>query len=410
MSNLGFGHISFVVLYRRNGVKTFITEDMKQRIIAVVLGAATFTSCIKDEASNAECDIVGVDSLWIKQHRSMLIGEPVITNDHVSFSIQKGTDRSSLSPSFYLTPGASLTMADGGMEVPANGVARDFSTPCVYTTHSEDGLWSKAYTVSFNYPQPITTCSFEHYELDKSGRYYTWYEVDPADADNPRRDYWASGNAGFALTGMGHAPGDYPTSPLASGVKGNGVRLVTRATGSFGDGVNMPIAAGNLFIGQFNAAQAMIFPLKATRFGLQLVSGKPLYLEGWYKYTAGKEFTDKYKEVAPGRRDTCDIYAVLYEADPENFTQLNGADVLSSDRIACMARIENPGEPAEWQHFREPFRPLHGKRFDEQRLRTDGYAIAIVATSSRAGAFFEGAVGSVLCVDELRIVWEGEDE
>ena len=75
-----------------------------------------------------------------------------------------------------------------------------------------------------------------------------------------------------------------------------------------------------------------------------------------------------------------------------------------------MARIDNPGEPAEWKHFSEPFRPMNGKRFDENRLRADGYAIAVVATSSRQGAYFEGAVGSTLYVDELRIVWEGEDD
>ena len=172
----------------------------------------------------------------------------------------------------------------------------------------------------------------------------------------------------------------------------------------------MPIAAGNIFIGEFRVAQAMLMPRKATRFGLQLVGGRPLRLEGYYKYTAGKVFTDVNQNVRPELHDTCDIYAVLYEVDPEKFVALNGDDVLSSDRIVSMARIDNPGEPAEWKHFSEPFRPMNGKRFDENRLRADGYAIAVVATSSRQGAYFEGAVGSTLYVDELRIVWEGEDD
>ena len=40
----------------------------------------------------------------------------------------------------------------------------------------------------------------------------------------------------------------------------------------------------------------------------------------------------------------------------------------------------------------------------------DGYAIAIVASSSRQGHYFEGAVGSTLYIDELRITWSSEEE
>lgn len=75
-----------------------------------------------------------------------------------------------------------------------------------------------------------------------------------------------------------------------------------------------------------------------------------------------------------------------------------------------MARIANPGEPAEWTHFEEPFRLMPGKQFDKQRMSNDGYAITVVCTSSRQGAYFEGAVGSTLYVDELRILWEIETD
>lgn len=379
--------------------------------ILLLTGTLLATSCIRDEALNAECDITGVDTLWIKsQPDGFLIGNPRISNDRVSFSIKKGSDRSSLAPSFYLTPGARIAALTAVGEVDANGLLRDFSSPQIYTVHSEDGAWQKDYTVSFNYPRPIALCSFEHFELESTGRYYVWSEMDATDIDNPRRDYWSTGNAGFALTGMGKVPSDYPTAPEPLGVRGNAVKLVTRNTGSFGDGVHMPIAAGNLFIGEFRAAQAMLFPRKATRFGLQLVGGRPEKLSGFYKYTAGEVFTDKDKKVCPDRYDTCDIYAVLYEVDPANFVPLNGDDVLTSDRIAMMARIDKPGEPQEWVYFEEPFKPMNGKVFDEQRLRENGYAIAIVATSSRQGAYFEGAVGSTLYIDEIKITWEGEED
>ena len=168
----------------------------------------------------------------------------------------------------------------------------------------------------------------------------------------------------------------------------------------------MPIAAGNLFIGTFNLNKAMLAPLEATRFGLQIVKGEPLKLSGWYKYKAGAEFTDRNKTVDASRRDTADIYAVLFEVDPDNFQSLNGANVLSSERIVSIARIANPGEPSTWTYFEEPFRPMNGKTFDTARLKRNGYAISVVMTSSRQGAYFEGAVGSTLWVDDIKVTYK----
>ena len=61
------------------------------------------TSCIRDEALNAECDIVGVEQSWVNAHKEMIIGQPIVTNTHVSFSIVDGSDRSALDPSFVLS-------------------------------------------------------------------------------------------------------------------------------------------------------------------------------------------------------------------------------------------------------------------------------------------------------------------
>lgn len=366
-----------------------------------------FSSCIQDEPLNAECDIESVEQTWLAAHQDILKGQPIVTNEHVSFFlVNKAIDRSAIDPRFNITEGARITMLQDGQEVEANGATRDFSSPQTYTVHSQDGQWKKDYTVSFNYPQPISLMSFEHFELDRTGRYHEWHEVDATDPENPRRDYWATGNPGFAMTGKGKTYDAYPTMSDPLGYQGNCVRLVTHKTGSFGDMVNMPIAAGSIFIGTFDSKKAMGAPRVATHFGLQLVGGKPLTLEGYYKYKAGETFTDVNKEVHPELHDTADIYAVVYEVDPADFVALNGDDVLTSPRIVMMARIDNPGEPSEWTHFSEPFRLMPGKEWSEERLRADGYAIAVVATSSRQGAYFSGAVGSELWVDELKVNWE----
>lgn len=387
-----------------------------KRIVLFIQSAImllALNSCIQDEPLNAECDITGVDQEWYNQYaaatesnpqgKGYWIGEPKINEElhRVSFTVKLGTDRSNFAPKFTLMPGTRLTALVDGQTIDANGITRDFTLPQTYTTHSEDGQWHKDYTVSFNYPQPIETLGFANYKL--SGKYYTWIEKDENDNE---LDYWASGNGGYALVGIAKKPEDFPTSPLNDVERGPAVKLVTSRTGSFGDMVKMPIAAGSIFIGKFDNKIAMKKPRKATEFGLQVLKGKPKSLEGWYKYKAGEVFTDKDKNVCPERHDTADIYAVVYEVDPNNFVALDGDNVLSSDRIVLMARIDNPGEPDNWTSFSEPFKLMNGKTFDPERLASYGYAIAVVATSSRQGAYFEGAIGSTLYINQLKVIYE----
>lgn len=396
---------------------------IKPTLLSLLLLAGSLTSCIREEAANAECDITGVEQAWLNEHKDLLQGTPDVQNNRVAFTIKAGSDRSSLAPRFTLTEGATITANIDGADIEANGIARDFASPQTYTTHSADGQWTKDYAVSFNYPIPIKQLSFEHYTLDGSNRYQVWYEIDATDTTNPRRDYWASGNGGYAILGIAKTPEAFPTAAEAVGVAGNAVKLTTLDTGSYGKLVGMPIAAGSVFLGTFNTDYAMSYPRLATHFGLPLVAGKPLRLEGFYKYKAGETFTDAKKNVDPTRRDTADIYAVIYEASGHytevvnrqpvdslaEFAPLQGDNVLTDPRIVMLARIANPGEPQEWTRFSEPFVMMNGKAFDDEKLRLGGYAIAVVATSSRQGAYFEGAIGSTLYIDELRIVWEGEE-
>ena len=154
-------------------------------LLHLALATCLLTGCIQDEPLNAECDITAVNAQWLEQHRDMLIGNPILGNDHLSFSIQKGTDRTSLDPSFTLTEGARITCLLDGHEVEANGITRNFSSPQTYTVHSQDGHWHKDYTVAFNYPHAIDSLHFEDFNLETTGRYQVWYEKDPGDALNP---------------------------------------------------------------------------------------------------------------------------------------------------------------------------------------------------------------------------------
>lgn len=371
------------------------------------LSLCVLTSCIREEALNAEADIESVDSLWVHQllEDGVLVGTPRIENSRVTFTVKKGTDVTAMAPRFHLTPGATI--------VPASGTPLDFTTPQIYTVTPENQGKSKKYVVSFelfNTPDPgpdpeqplIIKYVFENAELEKD-KYYRFFEI--GEDGNPL-NRWASGNSGFAMSGMAKNPNEYPTVWVEGGYEGKCLRLQTLSTGIFGQTFKMPIAAGNLFFGEFKTSIATTFPMKATRFGLPILQGKPEMLRGYYKYTAGPVYTDAKQKEHPELKDACDIYAVVYEIDPKKFEPLSGSDVKNSERIVLMAQIENPGEPQEWTSFELPFLEKNGKVFDRDKLANGAYAIALVFTSSLEGASFCGAVGSTLYVDEVELVYE----
>ncbi|MBO5922478.1 MAG: PCMD domain-containing protein [Bacteroidaceae bacterium] len=365
----------------------------------------SFSSCIQDEAPNAECDIVSVDTTqtWFRENRGILTNEFKINNNDVIFILKNDADFNSIEithesiiEAFTLTKGARIEK--NNQEISKNGISLFF------TTYSEDGKWSKKYEVKFIKIPLLDINHVFHFENFETETFDKWFEIN----SGIRNYIWSSGNQGFKLTGQGGTSANYPTASYSNGFKGHCVKLTTCDTGDFGFKAKMPIAAGSIYIGDFSSASAMLAPLKATKFGKQIIpeNAKPLTLTGYYKYTPGEIVTDKYKNPIEGRRDACSIYSVVFEIDPDKFVPLDGSNITSSDRIVLIAEMKNPGEPTEWTEFSIPFEPRSGKEFDYKKLANNEYAITVVASSSKDGAFFEGAIGSTLYVDELKIEWE----
>ena len=46
------------------------------------------------------------------------------------------------------------------------------------------------------------------------------------------------------------------------------------------------------------------------------------------------------------------------------------------------------------------------KRFDEEKMKNYKYNLTVVFSSSRYGAYFKGAVGSTLLVDDVEVICE----
>lgn len=358
------------------------------RILLLLIICLPVTSCIQKEALNTEADITAclVDESILKR-------EPIIQNDKVTLLVKGNTNLTRQAPEFTITEGASIE--------PASGTQRNFTTPQTYTVTSEDGQWKKDYTVSYITDELSTFYHFEDTIPETNNRYYIFAEKNNGAVTME----WASGNPGFALiaTAMKLPPDDYPTTRSDNGYTGKCALLITRSTGDFGAMFNMPIAAGNLFIGTFSTD--LTNPLKSTKFGLPFYY-IPTSFSGYYKYKAGDTYYEN-GNVAEGQKDICHFYAVLYETD-ETVSTLDGTNVLTHPNIISAAIIENQTETDEWTRFDLPFVYRPGKSIDPEKLKNGKYNLAVVFTSSINGGSFKGAPGSMLYIDEVEITLDSE--
>ena len=365
--------------------------------LCVALGIIAM-SCIREEPLNAEADIESVTLSGDVLNRA-----PIIENDKVMLVVKFGTNVTELAPEFKLTPGATIQ--------PPSGTVRDFSSPQKYVVTSQDGEWSKLYTVTVTYADFNNyRYDFEHVKIGTVNRsnYDIFYELDPAGKETL---VWASGNPGFAMTGSDRKPDEFPTYQVDNGKSGKALALTTRRTGGFGSLMNKPIAAGNLFLGTFDFNSALTNALKATKFGTPF-NRIPVYLKGYYKYTPGpvfyvldKDAPDKMRPVE-GKVDKFNIYAVFFEPTAD-MLYLDGENVLSEDNpnIIAVAEIADADrvKKTEWTEFNLPFVLRPGKEIDADKLADGRYSITIVFASSIDGDLFEGAPESTLWSDEVEL-------
>lgn len=380
-------------------------------ILGLGITVATFSSCIKDEPLNAEADIeqvsVHVDNpLETFFQLSDTMQNVSYADSTITFTVRSQANLTSLAPTFRITEGATIS--------PASGTVRDFSQgPLTYTVTSQDGQWSRLYTLRFN-PTNVTvkdtvTYDFEHYMLEPKNRaYYVWQEEQ---ADGSLSTVWASGNAGFRLSMASAKPDEYPTYVVEKGRHGYAVACTTRSTGALGAGAQKPIAAGNLFLGKFDLSQAMSI-LHATQFGIPF-DKKPMAFQGYYKYHRGAVYQDRDGSTMPDQKDYAAIYAVLYRNhdDKGNPVVLYGDNVKTSPQlvaIADMGDIDDTGDD-DWHEFKASFVYYNNKDLDQETLKNRGYSLAIVFSSSKDGDNFKGAIGSILILDDVRIVCTSQE-
>lgn len=378
-----------------------------QNLLIITL-SSVFTSCFKDEPLNAECDILEASVSVSKPedmfyHSSDSKIQVPYTDSTIIFSVRHHADLNAIAPHFILTDGATIN--------PGNGSVQDFSKgPVTYTVTSEDKQWNRRYAVSF-LPVVQTVSDtirfdFEHYELEqKELKYYTWYYIGE---DGQRHDYWATGNQGLIMIKGSAPPEDYPSVPAKDGHSGSYAKLTTQSTGWLGAFAHKPLAAGNLYLGSFDFRKAMHDAMKATKFGIPF-DKKPIKLTGWYRYKPGKKYQDKAGKTVPNRTDGASIYAVFYRNadEQDNPVTLYGDDVLTNKHILAIAKVAEVKTTDQWTPFEVVFD--YTQQPDERILANRGYNLTVVFSSSERGAQFEGAIGSELSIDEVKIICAKEE-
>lgn len=359
-------------------------------------------SCEK-EPLNAECDI---ESVLIPGDK--LAVAPTVTNTTIELTLYNDVSPEGICPEMTLTPGATVEPPSG---TPL--VFDDKKVSQTFTVTSEDGDWHKSYTFSYKYVSAEINLNYGFEDITTGITNRSEYEVfyEP-EIEGTESFTWASGNPGFALTGLGKTLDSYPTFQIEEGRTGKALCLITRLTGTFGAMANKPMAAGNLFMGNFDVSNAMQRPLESTQFGIPF-SKIPLSLKGWFKYAPGPTYYKFNKskfnklEEMPGITDRFNIYAVMFERTPD-MEHLDGTNVLASDNPNIIAVAEIADEQrvarADWTAFDIPFAYRPGKDIDLERLRKGDYSIAVVFSSSIEGDYFSGAPDSRLVIDDVELV------
>lgn len=387
---------------------------MKLRtLILIACGSLSMmlTSCLKSEGADREADIL---EFTIENDPNLLT--TIIPNDKKEISLimstVEGYREATIVPNIVVSKGATVEPASG-TPVKLNNYQHYF------TVTAQDG-GQNTYLVRVE-PLDQLNQDFEQWDSADWGDRGSYFI--------PSNPMWVNANEGVKMVWKKER-GEYPTSrseDVREGAEGKYSAKLSTLKGSensLNDLMDLPVLSGNMYRGTFNALLALNDPLKTTKFGQPYPEflGNPLRLKAWYKYTRGTDGFTTWKyvngkkkvEVVQDIDDMPDIYAVLYKVPKGNEginTFLTALDVKTSDKIVAMAQLDDvvskevlDSQMGEWNLLEMPFK--YRETIDHSKYN---YKLAIVLASSRDGANYKGAIGSVLLVDDIEVETEEKE-
>lgn len=193
---------------------------------------------------------------------------------------------------------------------------------------------------------------------------------------------WDSANSsGAAIT----------TSPSSDAVSGYAARL--ESVSAFG-----MLAAGNIFTGAFAGLAGLGAELDwGTPF-----TARPLAVKGYYKYSPKTidKVKDPYKDQM-GKPDQCQILVFLADWDTPFRVNTNNkqfVDLENDPGIIALGQINSSKVDPSYVGFTMPL-------VYRSNVRIPKY-IVVAGASSRYGDYFTGGRGSVLLLDEFKLIYD----
>lgn len=351
------------------------------RLVAFFFAIISLSACIKEQKPNIEADIIEV----LSAEEGIL--NIIYQNNTIDiYADASRIDNRNLSLSYVLSDGATIS--------PNPDQVTDYSSSQTFIVTSQDRQWEKTYIVRVLFQAIPTKYDFENWIQPEGERYKIPVELDN---NNETMRIWACGNEPYAfITNKFDDYTAFPTQPTQNSHNGNyAAKLETKLTGDY----YKPIAAGNLFIGQFDSSK--YDPLESTQFGLPFTK-KPLRFKGMYKYRSGGEtYHTKTK-------DRCKMQAVFYRTSPD-CKHLNGYTLKDSKNIIARAEMTDGGTDTPGDGYVEfDLEFVYTSQVDYNMLKNGEYNLAVIFSASRNGDIYDGAPGSVLLVDNIEIVCETE--
>ncbi|MGB5509762.1 PCMD domain-containing protein [Robiginitalea sp.] len=313
-----------------------------------------------------------------------------ITNDSLSVRVEipAGVDLSTIK--IEKLELSSFASADKNV-----GDLLDLNTPQSITVTAEDGStyqWKIASFVAAENPQ------LDNFDLNLWYKTSTDYFEPGADAAST---IWGTGNPGTQILNK------LATTPFDLGIDNLAAKMETLDNGRLAGTFGAPISAGSIFTGVFNSDNIdPTNPEAAIEFGTPF-AGRPQKIRFKFSYVPGPENKDKSGTLLD-YGDACDIYALL-EVRAGGKTERLATAWFRSDATA--AELSEKEIPFTYGELDSSF-PDYTRPADEAYVSRDSANfvlpthITFVASSSFDGANFAGAIGSVLIIDDVEMVYE----
>lgn len=231
----------------------------------------------------------------------------------------------------------------------------------------------------------------------------TWYQTSDGyyePGESASTTIWGTGNPGTNLLGL------YATTPLEMDNNNFSARMETLDNGSLSATFGAPISAGSIYTGKFDPDNINPSdPSAAINFGTPFAA-RPSSFKIKYSYAPGAENKDK-KGNPLDYGDASDIYILLEVRSGSSTKRLATAWFRNEAKVDNLTDYQ-----LDFTYGELPASaPDYSKPSDGNYVSADSASyvlpthLTFVASSSFDGANFAGAIGSVLIVDDLELVY-----